>query len=179
MDNTLSLLGPLAGAGIAVVVSYLTNRWTSQRLHQQWAHEATKEKSNLLRSRGEELYAFLHHWLNALGNNYLGITSVMQGKLAYNEHLDMVIKSGVSEKFDAGRMELIVQAYFPSLRQEYGSVMNARTQLNRIALEHKRAYQRGDIDGQRFVSPFVAAQKAVEAAGEVLKQKLLQELRSI
>jgi hypothetical protein len=142
-------------------------------------HEHSKENRNHLRSRGEELFILVDQWLNAIGSNYRGLTIVMQGKLTYNEHLDIIIKNGVPEKFNGGRLEMLIHAYFPSLSGEFDAVKNARTELNSIAGAHKRAYQSGDVDGQRFIDSYLRAQRATEAAGYSLKEKLLEKLRSL
>jgi hypothetical protein len=65
---------------------------------------------------------------------------------------------------------LLIDVYFPSLRPDYDKVIEARTKLNRIEGAFKRSYESGDIDGEPFLKPFVAAQLSIEGCGLAFQQ---------
>jgi hypothetical protein len=77
------------------------------------------------------------------------------------------------------RIALLIDVYFPSTRSAYNDVIAARTALNKISGAHKRAYEVGDIDGTRFIKPFVESQKAIEAAAEIYKRQIITTIRTI
>jgi len=102
----------------------------------------------------------------------------MQGKLDYNQHLDLVINDGEKPKHDFNRLEMILGIYAHELQPYYQKVIDARSELNAIATEHKHAYEQGDIHGERFLKPYTAAQLKIEKQGEVLKEKIAEYAKS-
>jgi hypothetical protein len=138
--------------------------------------KAADKKAEMLRERGEELHGIIDKWLKHLAGHYLRRTSVMQGRLTYNQCLDLDIAEG-NPSYDFGRIELLIHVYFPSLRPAYDRVIEARTALNRIDRVHKSAYAEGDTDGAPFLQPFLRAQILVENLGNALKQQLLETIR--
>jgi hypothetical protein len=140
-------------------------------------HQAAGVQTQKLHERGEELYGMIDKWLNGLADNYLNLSFVMQGKLTYNQYMDIMIKKGEAP-YDFSRIELLIDLDFPALRIDYDNVIEARTALNRIATAHKHAYSDGDIDGTKFLQSYVAAQKSIEALGSTLKKRLVQIIQS-
>jgi hypothetical protein len=146
----------------------------------QLDHESVQRKTELLRSRGEELYELTDKWLNSFFGYSLRRSAVMQGKLTYNQCLDMDInEGGKASSFNFGRIEMLVDVYFPNVRHAYDKMMAGRTEINKVELAYRRAYENGDHDGTRFLKPYVQCQKTVEEAGEVLKANLLESIRAI
>ncbi len=178
MSIFLSLLASILGGALALGGVYLNNKWTSQRLTQQFSHERSTKKSELLRERGEELYMLFDQWLIGLANYYLNISAVMQGKITYNDHYDLM-KQNVSKEFNYGRIEMLIDVYFSSIRPAYDAVILARTNLNKIATNHKHSYERGCVDGAEYLSPFVGAQKSIEKLGDDAKRQIIEAIRAI
>lgn len=163
------LLGGGLGGGIALLGVSLTNRFDTK-----------KRRQEMLRVRGEELYILNEKWLNGLTGYFLRRASVMQGKSTYNEALDLDIAEGSRpQPHDFSRLEMLIDVYFPATRPAYDRVTAGRAALNKIASEHKRAYEKGDLDGQGYLKPFQQAMKDVDEAGKALKEAILSELRSI
>lgn len=164
---------------MALVSVALSNCSNTSRLKLQFQHEANNRRFEVLRERGEELYSLTEKWLLGLAGYYLNLSGVMQGKLTYNQALDLQIAQGNSGTIEFSRIELLIDVYFPSTRAAYDALIAGRTNLNKIAAAHKRAYQQGDIDGSQFLNPFVETQKAIEKAGDSLKQEVIDAVRSI
>ena len=102
---------------------------------------------------------------------------VMQGKLTYNQCLDLDIKEG-KPPYDFGRIELLIDLDFPMLRPAYDRVIDERTKLHKSEIGFKRSYEQGDTDGERFVGPYVKLQKSMEVLGEAFQQQLLKCLQT-
>jgi len=105
--------------------------------------------------------------------------AVMCGNLTYNQMLDQEIDDLKGKTFDLGRLEMLVDVYFPEARPAFDRLLQARETLNEIALEHKLAYQSGDLNGGRFVARFEAAMGKVDAAGKSLGESVVNALRSL
>ncbi len=136
-----------------------------------------QRRSDRLRASGEELHSLFGQWLNSLFGFSLRRIMVMQGKLTYNQCLDLDIKEG-KPPYDFGRIELLIDLDFPILRPAYDRVIDERTKLHKIEVEFKRSYEQGDVDGERFVGPYVKLQKSMEVLGEEFQQQLLKCLQT-
>ena len=182
-DHYLTMVTALAsaavGAAVALLGVFLTNRSNTARLKIQLEHESRQRNTQLLRSHGEELYELSDKWLNKLAGYYLRRISVMQCKLTYNQCLDLDIQEGKEESGNFGRIAMLIDVYFPATRPEYDKIIAARNELNKIGAAHKRAYESGDVDGARFVTPYIQCQHSIEQAGENFKMLVLEHIRAI
>jgi hypothetical protein len=167
-DYLGSVSSTILGGGIALLAVYLTNRFDSE-----------KRRRQMLLDRGEELYALNVKWLNGFFAYYLRRSSVMQGKLTYNQALDLEIADLSKNTHDFSRIEMLIDVYFPSTRSAYDRLAAGRDALNEIASQHKRAYEAGDLDGGAFYGPFLQAIQEIEEAGKSLKEEIIKGLRSI
>ena len=179
-----SALGGAAAGGILTLVgTLLSNRSSEKRLKEQFDHEASQRKAELLRQRGEELYVAAHRWVHELAGIHIARLSVMRGELTYNQALDLDIKHGeqredrVTEMFN--RIELLVDAYFPSTRPAYDKLIQCRDRLAEIEAAYKAAYKRGDEGGSNYLKPYTQAQLDTSEAGESFKARVLDCIRAI
>ncbi len=181
--NLSTILTSVSGAAIGAVIALtgvlLTNRSNTARLKMQLDHDAGQRKAQVLRDRGEELYVLVENWLNSFSGHYLNISFVMQGKLTYDQALDLDKEALGRSGLQFSRIALLIDIYFPGSRSGYDQMINARTKVNKVECAFKHAYDRGDFDGEKFLRPYVEAQKEIEAAGEVLKDKLIEAIRAI
>jgi len=170
----IGLAGILIGAIISIFGVWLTNRSNINQLRMQLVHERASRAEDTKKERLEELYILVGHWLNRIFGNYISLSMVMQGKLDYNQHLDQVIKSGNKQGHDFNRLEMIIDVYAHALKPAYEKVLEAISELNEVSLEHKHAYEQGNIDGDKFLKPYTSAQLKVESLGEVLKKEIAE-----
>ena len=124
-----ALSSGIMGGTVALLGVYFTNRSNETRLHVQLEREERQRKADLLRDRGEELYELIDKWLNYLAGYYFRRVSVMQGKLTYNQCLDMDIKNSKDNSYNFGRIEMIIDVYFPSIRNTYDEVITDRDEI--------------------------------------------------
>jgi len=178
-ELTTALVSVIIGGALALVGSFLSNRASQARLKFQIEHDSCQKKRDLLLERGEELYGLTDKWLNYLFEHTLNILSVMQGKLTYNQSLDLDIEAGKNISMNFARIQLLIDIYFPSSRKAYDSILKERDKINAIEATHKRAYRNGDIDGTSFLPAYLKKQNSLEKAGEVFKNQLIECIRTI
>ena len=93
----------------------------------QLEHETRQRGDEIFRSRGEELYELTDKWLNMLAGYYLHRSRVMQSNITYNQCLDLDIKMGKDGQGNFGRIEMLIDVYFPSTRLAYDKIIDGRT----------------------------------------------------
>ena len=104
---------------------------------------------------------------------------VMQGKLDYNQHLDLFISEGNKHKHDFNQLEMILNVYAHELKPAYDKIIEARTELNEISRKHKQSYEQGDINGEEFLQPYTKAQLKIESFGEELLKQIAKHAKSV
>lgn len=179
MTLLTALLAAALGGGIALLTAFLTNRANTSRLKMEFNHQAQHRRSELLRERGEELYELTDNWLGGLAGHYISRSAVMQGKLTFDQHHELVIKAGGKDTINFGRIEMLIDVYFPAVRAQYDAAIAGRTELNKVDTAHRRVYAEGDIPGTQFLKPYVRAQLSIEEAGASLKKKIIECIQAI
>jgi len=137
-----------------------------------------KPKRDLLREPGEELYSVINAWLSAIAGHFLQRSLVMQGKLTYNQCLDMDIAQG-NPPYDFSRIQLLIDLDFPSARDLYDKLIAELTNLNKIEAAFKRSYEEGNLQGDEFLPVYVRTQQSIEKLGEMLQKHILKTIRSM
>ena len=102
------LLSTAMGGALALASGYL-----------QLARQDRRRTAEVHRDRGEELYMLTEQWLNMLLCNAISLMSVMQGKLTYNQNLELTISEGEKNPVNFSRIGLLVDVYFPGTRNAY------------------------------------------------------------
>jgi len=103
----------------------------------------------------------------------------VQGKLDYNQCLDLGIEDGKALAHNFGRIKMLIDVYFPDARAAYDETIKCRDDLNKVAIAHKHAYECGQTDGQGFPERFLETQYAIETNGDRLKETVLQIVRAL
>jgi hypothetical protein len=133
----LALIGVLLGSALAIFGSWLTNRSNLKSLKIQLAHQTQSERQRIHRERLEELYVLSGNWVNAMLSHTISLLSVMEGKLDYNQHLEMFLADDQYKQYDYNRVEMIVDIYGADLKQCYADILKARERLNEITALHR------------------------------------------
>ena len=163
------LIGVIIGALISLVGVVISNRAGIKQLQLQLSHEKEREQSNIKKQRLEELHVLVTHWLTSLFSYYLNTRSFIEGKFDY---------VGTEQKAELQRIESIIDIYSPELRPPYDEVIDARTNMNSIALMHRREYDQGVNEGEKFLKSFDQASADIDKYGESLKAEIAQLARS-
>jgi hypothetical protein len=170
--SLIPILASIITGAAAFLGVLLTNKFHFKRIKLEHDIEAERKRQDLYRDRGEELYVSVEKWLSGIQTNYLSVLRVMQGKLTYDGHTELTIKSAEKQTHDFTRLEMLIDVYFPETKSLYMKVHEARKAINKVWFEHERQYEGGDTDGLRFIAPFVDAQNAFETAGTHLKEQI-------
>jgi hypothetical protein len=121
----------VATIGMSGVVStVLTFRLTAQR-----------ESRRLRQRKLESVYRAFSGYAVQLAMHWLPISDAMAGRIAYNDALDMVIKSGTAQPRHFARLEVLVAIYFPDLRTYYDELVAIRERASSVISDHKETYQ--------------------------------------
>jgi len=175
-----ALSSALVGGAIALLGSYFNNRAALKRYEIQLKHETEQRRQELLRARGEELYTITSAWLKRLANYHLRILQVMHRIITYDQANEMEIAEGKAG-YDFDRIALLIDAYFPEVRDAYQALLAENEKAHEIRLNFKRDYQRlGDrVDHGRFVAEYEKAHTAMEEAGEALQKRSVACIRAL
>lgn len=175
----VGLAAALIGAAVAIAAAWLTNRTNAKVAATTRAHELSLRAEDLRRSRGEELYTLLRQWLNRLYGYYVIKLSVMDGKITYNQALDIELQDRDRSDDSHVRIEMLIDVYFPVLHPQYSKLIQLREEVNAIIFKHKAEYSVGRTDGSAYVKPFQAKLQKLEFAAKTLTDSLLERLRNV
>jgi len=173
----VGLIGVFFGAFISMISAFISASAANKQLKFQLEHEKVRASKTLKREKMEELYLLLDKWLNSFFSRYMKLTLVMKGSISYNDYLDQINSDPSSSNVDFSRLAMIIEIYGSELSDIYKSVLDARSSLNDIDIQHKHAYKAGDVDGRRFIEPFTGAQVELESRIELLKSKVAEVAR--
>lgn len=168
----IGLAGVAIGSALSILGTWLTNRASLERLNTQLRHERESANRDLHRAKLEELYTLVGAWLNSMAGYYLSLSMVMQGKISYNDHLDVSTKGNIGKSYDFNRMEMIVDVYGHDVKCEYKKVMKLRGELNSLANDFKKSYENGNLEGEKYLNPFVNLQIQIERATKELQARI-------
>jgi len=130
-----------------------------------------EEKNNQLkRKRLEELHILVSHWSNIIFTHSTNLVAVMQGKLMYNEHLDLITEYKSDGDFQ--RLEMILSIYASELSDTYNKVLDIRTKLNAISIKYEHQYENGDTNGNKFINQYIKYQIDFEKYTDKLKNEI-------
>lgn len=162
----LTIAGTLLGV-------WITRRGNERDLKIRLEHEVKQKNEALLRERAEEVCILLDNWLKTLSIHSMSLSMVMQGKLHYDQHHDLVSKDPGSKNVDFSRMEMIIDFYLPHVRSSFDAIIEARTEINKLARQHKQEYEQGNVPGVEFLRPYIQAIQLVEQRGRELRGEIV------
>jgi hypothetical protein len=169
----------VAGAAAALIGVWLTNVGNDNRAHLQAKTEREKERRNILRERGDELYQHAYRWAAQLRSDTLIWHGAMVGQYGVNEALDMEIAEFNDRKFDYGRIEMLVDVYFPEARAQLDSLLQHRDERSRYINAFKRSYKAGDLDGRTFAKQLMDSVAAFEGEFKGFARIIVESMRAL
>lgn len=175
-ETFVGLGGVIFGSLLTTFGVWLTNRANLRQVRLQLEHEERAFRQRQTKERLEELYLLVCRWQHGLFSNFLNLTLVMKGEADYNWYLDQMKE--LSSTVDFNRLEMIIGIYGPELKSVYDAAISARSAINEVATQHKRAYMRGEA-GQSFLKPYTAAELKLEEACEALKLAVAAAARGV
>ena len=175
---TITLLVAAIASASTLAGVWLANRNSRELLKLQLSDQANNESRRIVREKAEELYELTDAWLKTIASNSLFVGGVMQGKLTYNQCLDLQIDHSNKNTHKFSRIEMLVDIYFKETKSVYTKITDARAVINEIISDHKKAYESGSFDGKKFLGPFNKAQSLLEMYGEEFKSVVAECARN-
>lgn len=168
----------LTGAVGALVGVWVTNTGNDRRANMQSKEELGKERRTLTRERGEELYQHADKWQSNLRANSFVWLGVMEGHYTANDALDMEIRDNSNLKYDFGRIEMLVDVYFPNSREAFNAVIHQRDARGELLGKFKRSYKAG-AEGGGFGPRLAESMNQLEQACRDFKKAVVEEIRDL
>ncbi|MBU0737574.1 MAG: hypothetical protein KJ981_19970 [Alphaproteobacteria bacterium] len=176
MEYAEALIGTVVGGSLTLLGVVYSNYASRDLWTRQAAKQDSDRKKEIHRGVAEDLYINFSEWANFVISSHFSLYSVMDGKISYNDHLDMLLKSKDDVKHNHHRMEYLLKAYYPHLVVEYAEVRAALEGVNNIIFEHKKHAASGH-SGRQFRDLLLAADDVFDKRCEALKEKLVEELK--
>lgn len=148
----VALFTALLTSSLTLIGIRTTNRANNERLKIQLEHERKLKKEELTRDRLEELYVESKKYMSAVVTHFLPYRKVMEGELAYNQALDATIERECD--YNPERVHLIMDMYFPELRESFSLVEAKLDKTNEILHGYKLQYKQGKTSGGMWLPIF-------------------------
>ena len=136
-----------------------------------------KEELFYKRKKLEELYKSIVRYTTTLFSMNFMWPRVMDGKLSFNEGLDLLIKHRDNdEKYHLPEIDMLINLYFPNFLTTYTNFINKRDVINDLYDDFKSIYKvKGPtIDYSKNKKEFITALLEVEEASRVLLNEVAQ-----
>tara|TARA_R110000764_G_scaffold14092_1_gene40434 strand:- start:694 stop:1263 length:570 start_codon:yes stop_codon:yes gene_type:complete len=163
----------LLTSALTLIGVWLTNKSNNERLSIQLEHEGKLKREELFRDRLEELYVESRRYMNAVVTYFLPYRQVMEGELTFNQALDLSIDRGYTHNPE--RVHLIMDMYFPELRDSFSDVEKILDKTNSILHGYKLQYKQGDCSGERWLPLFQESLERLSKAASDF-EKHVQEI---
>lgn len=167
-----AILTAIVTASATLIGVLIAQKGGIKRLQLSLDHERNTKKNDLLRERIEELYFLSSQYATHLFSHYLPYLSVMNNHLTYNQALDQTIEQGKKLKYDFNRIEMIIDLYFPIIREPYEGLLQQRDRANEILASHKKGYKEGDFYGKKYIKPLKAVMGEIDKSFYELKEAI-------
>lgn len=183
MAEYLSLANAVITGVIATFSSFLavwaTNHGNNRRTLMQHENELAKERMNLTRERGEEIYQHADEWQRNVGANSLIWLGAMGGSYTASQALDMEIKRNSGISYDFGRLEMLVDVYFPTTRDSLSVALNECHICSEIISHFKKANRMGLHEEEDFPARLRSRVQKFERAYGVFRSAIVDQLRRV
>lgn len=156
----------LASGVTSSVVTYRLNR--------------NKDQMIFMRGKAEQLFLAADEYEKMLGGQLVTFFPLLEGRIDYNQMLDLQIDHGSKprERGGAETLEMLVEIYFPTTRAALRQLWLARDAFNSVAQEIKRTYQaEGHATHADLKAKLLAASGAVSEATKALKAAIVEAAR--
>jgi hypothetical protein len=150
-------IGALATLLAVAVTGFFGFRMAKLNLEEQRRQRLEERKLEKL----EELYLLFDKWQIEISNIYLHHFRCYKGLLKFDQVTELVMKSMSLAPGDAQKHKMLLEVYFPSLREAYAPVEEARKNLVPFLSDPKIS--------KLSVQDFESAQLAFEGASKEFK----------
>jgi hypothetical protein len=176
---TGSLVGAAVVGVLSILATHLSQRHAERLLSEQHDFQRSEQRDQVLRARGEELYAMSEGLGKAVFIAHFPLYAVMRGEMSYSSFYGLFKENMASNTYDHNRFEMLVDVYFPTTRAAYDEMQNALRAHNDVVARHRLAYKEGKGSGGEFRKPFREADEAFQKAQNAFSRAVLTEIKKI
>jgi hypothetical protein len=136
----------------------------------------SKEQQAFMRAKAEQLYLAADEYGKAFGGLLIRHLHLLNGRIDYNQMLDMQIADGKKDRKYGGAetLTMLVEIYFPSTRAALAQVWKARDAVSVVTAQIKKRYQEvGDAADPEHKALFVKAMAAVDMSIKALQAEII------
>jgi hypothetical protein len=133
-----------------------------------------KEHVFFMLKKAEELFLAVDRFKTSLDCYYLNFYAVMQGKISYNDMLDLQIRNGTTAHEPHRFMRMLCRFYFPPLLPKLEAFIGAQANANKVTAKHRKDYERG-ADGIPWIAPLDEALLLLDQAAKELSDSIIAE----
>jgi len=163
--SVATIVTTISGGG--VIAAVVAHKLSSARAEREFE-----------RRKLEELFVAVHRYCTKLFAANIVWPRVMRGEIDYNQGLDIFIKNHSKKDENHETAIMIINIYFPKLRQAFDGILHRRDRINNIKSDFKATYLRGNNCGS-FERPFLDELKAIDADEKKFMDELFQISRSL
>ena len=138
-----ALVGGLFTLLVSLTVSLLQGRQSRRLLVLQLEHDDRKEAAAAKGKNIEELFIATKHWLDMIVMDDINYRKAMDGRLTYNQALDLTIKNMGDKDYDYKRIELLTAFHFPELEPYRKAFLEAQSTAHEVIVSFKKRYEAG------------------------------------
>ncbi|HAW53379.1 MAG TPA: hypothetical protein DCX54_13800 [Flavobacteriales bacterium] len=174
-----ALITAILTSGITLTGVALSNKENRKRLELQFNHEKQIHKENILRERGEELYVSILKYTNFMVSDHSPYAKVMKGDLEYNQALDLTIESANNQKFDAQRITMLTNLYFPSLKNDLDILINFNGEIMRSRKSFELKYKDGYTQDESLLNDYLSKIHELSSMAKDIECKVIDVIKKL
>jgi hypothetical protein len=165
----MSVWPAIIGALSVLSGVFITSKLDEKRWGKQISYEREKEKSKVLREKGEELHSLISRWQKYIGIHHFGQLSVLEGKISESQRDEIAIKNQLEDGLH-DRLETLLLVYFSELEPSYSGVKKSLENANGFyGLAQKKTMKHIDL---MFNQTTVDIQRELQSINEAIREKL-------
>ena len=133
-----------------------------------------------MRGKAEQLFLAADEFENELGGHLVSYFPLLNGRIDYNQMLDLHINQGSKPRVHGGAqtLKMLVEIYFPTTRGALAQLWKCRDALNSLEHEVKQTYvAEGDATHPDLKAKMLAASAAISEANKALKAAIVEAAR--
>jgi hypothetical protein len=125
------------------------------------------------------LELLVDNWSKIFTTQGLHLLAVMNGKIDYNEYLDLIIEAGEKREYNFSRLEMILNIYASELDSAYRNILDERDKLNKIHNAYKKEYEENNMYTKKFIKPYTKSLFRMQDYLDNLNKKLVKKIQNI
>lgn len=169
----MSVYGAIAAALLSSLLTllgvFISNQASYKRLRLTLEHDQRVKIEDRKVERLEELYVHAKRFLDSTVTYFFPYIGVMKNELTYNEALDHTL--AIKATYDPQRVYLIMEMYFPALREDFKKVESARDKCNDVLRDFRNLYKIGTFDPDA-INTFEVAMAELTHEASVFEEKI-------